>query len=75
MRHVLVVLSLLLTISCGGGGSSNGGCDGGCTTAASFLSAAEVEAIVARAAVEAGAHSVAATIAVVDRVGNVFAVY
>ncbi|MBQ0753562.1 MAG: heme-binding protein [Gammaproteobacteria bacterium] len=71
---LLVSSSLLL--SCGGGGNDLfSGCAGGCTTAASLLSTTEVEAVVARAATEAGAQGAAATIAVVDRVGNVLAVY
>ncbi len=75
MRLLMFTALLVLLAACGGGSNSNGGCNGSCTTAASFLTAAEVEAIVARAAVEAGAHGSAATIAVVDRVGNVLAVY
>jgi hypothetical protein len=51
------------------------GCTGSCTSAASFLSVAEVEQIVAQAVAEAQALQVPATIAVVDRVGNVLAVY
>jgi len=74
MRWLACLVPVLVS-ACGGGSLSNGGCDGSCTTAASFLSAAEVEAVVARAVVEAGAHSAAGTIAVVDRVGNVLAVY
>jgi uncharacterized protein GlcG (DUF336 family) len=39
------------------------------------LTVAEVEAVIARAAAEAGARGLPAVIAVVDRVGNVLAVY
>lgn len=50
-------------------------CEGGCATADSFLRTAEVETVVQQAVAEAKALGVAATIAVVDRVGNVLAVY
>jgi uncharacterized protein GlcG (DUF336 family) len=50
-------------------------CTGGCATAASSLSVADVQQIIAQAVAEAQARSVNATIAVVDRVGNVLAVY
>jgi len=60
---LLVVASLLW--SCGGGGNDLfSGCGGGCTTATSLLTAAEAEAIVARAATEASVQGAAATIAV-----------
>ena len=51
------------------------GCTGSCTTAASFLSTTDVQRVIAQAAAEAAALQVPATIAVVDRVGNVLAVY
>jgi uncharacterized protein GlcG (DUF336 family) len=71
---LLTISSLLL--SCGGGSNDLfSGCAGGCTTATSLLTAAEAEAVVARAATEASVQGAAATIAVVDRVGNVLAVY
>ncbi len=77
--------------ACSGGGSSGDpigtappppnstpgdtGCDGSCVTAASSLSVAEIERIIAQGVSEAQANGVAATIAVVDRVGNVLAVF
>lgn len=76
---VVVVLS-----GCGGAGGSETSpsvaastqeCDGSCATVSSFLSNAEVESVVARAVAEAQARGARATIAVVDRVGNVLAVY
>jgi len=85
----LAVLALVLT-SCGdGGGSSNGGSSvtPTPTTAPSpagalysvpaqeALSAAEVGTVIARAAAQAIAQGDAATIAVVDRVGNVLGVF
>ena len=58
-RFCLLHIILFFISACGGGGggSLKGGCDGSCTDAGSFLSAVDVEGIVARAAVEAGAHS------------------
>ncbi|WP_299768779.1 heme-binding protein [uncultured Pseudoteredinibacter sp.] len=50
-------------------------CEGNCTNADSFLRTADVEKVVQQAVAEAKALGVAATIAVVDRVGNVLAVY
>ncbi|GJM14208.1 MAG: hypothetical protein DHS20C12_26110 [Pseudohongiella sp.] len=50
-------------------------CNGSCTNAQSFLSEADVSRILSQAVQEARAHNVLATIAVVDRVGNVLAVY
>ncbi len=55
-----------------GGGDSD--CAGDCDPSALFLSAIEVEQIAARAIAEADANNVEATIAIVDRVGNVLTV-
>ncbi|MBD8524329.1 GlcG/HbpS family heme-binding protein [Pseudomarimonas arenosa] len=84
-------LSLALTLAlsaCSGGSNSTDpvgtappppepprGCEGACVSAQSFLSTAEVRTIIAQAVAEAGARNAKATIAVVDRVGNVLAVY
>lgn len=84
-----VSASALVLASCGGGGSSGGGSGGSPTPtptpppggalysvpAQESLSAAEVGTVVARAAAQANAQGNAATIAVVDRVGNVLAVF
>ena len=51
------------------------GCTGSCATAATYLTVADVQTILAQAVAEAQARSALATIAVVDRVGNVLAVY
>jgi uncharacterized protein GlcG (DUF336 family) len=64
----------------GGGGGSSGGGGGGSGTvyavpAQEALSAAEVGTIVAHAAAQAKGQGTPATIAVVDRVGNVLAVF
>jgi uncharacterized protein GlcG (DUF336 family) len=69
--------------ACGGGGSSSGGTtlatatpiDCGASCAADVLSLAEVERVVSQAVLAAQARGQRATIAVVDRVGNVLAVY
>lgn len=50
-------------------------CDGSCATASSFLTTADVSQVIAQAVAEANARGAAATIAVVDRVGNVLAVF
>lgn len=84
----LAALALVLT-SCGGGGSSSGGSSVTPTPtpapppagalysvpAQEALSAAEVGTVIARAAAQASAQGDAATIAVVDRVGNVLGVF
>jgi hypothetical protein len=50
-------------------------CTGSCATANSNLTAADVQQVIAQAVAEAQARSANATIAVVDRVGNVLGVY
>ena len=64
---------------CGGGGSSGSQaaapCASACDAAANRLTIAEVQRIVAQASGEAAARSTGATIAVVDRVGNVLGVF
>ncbi len=74
------LLCSLLLIACSGGGGGNEAavCQTNCTPPAAAidaLSVADVERVIAQAASEAGARSQRATIAVVDRVGNVLAVY
>src|SRR5688572_1816276 len=55
--------------------TSDRGCDGSCVTASSFLTQAEVGRIIAQAVAEAQAQNTPATIAVVDRVGNVLGLF
>ncbi len=50
-------------------------CDGFCQDVPTLLSVADVERVIAQAAAEAAAQGAPATIAVVDRVGNVLGVY
>ncbi len=84
-------LATAMTLSACSGGSNSGsstgtsppppqttpdsGCTGSCANASSFLSQTDVQTIIAQAASEAQAQGKLATIAVVDRVGNVLAVY
>lgn len=83
MLKWLVSVALPLLSACSGSGpaltgegtSSGNACDGGCTTAASLLSIADVQRIIAQGVAEAHARGASATIAVSDRVGNVLAVY
>jgi uncharacterized protein GlcG (DUF336 family) len=80
-----LVLILAICVSCGGGsrppvqGVDNNtppaGCDGSCADTPTQLTVSEVEGVIARAVAEAQARNVNATIAVVDRVGNVLAVF
>ena len=55
--------------------ASDSGCTGSCADAASLLAPADISQVIARAVNEAQAQGTPATIAVVDRVGNVLAVY
>lgn len=59
-------------LSCGGEkGLGREGCAGACTSASDFLTSADVQRILAQGSVEAQARGARATLAVVDRVGNV----
>ncbi len=80
---VSIALSLLIA-GCGGSGSDGTqpdvaadtpSCDGSCASASSFLTVADVQDVIARAVAEAQARNAPATIAVVDRVGNVLGVF
>jgi uncharacterized protein GlcG (DUF336 family) len=87
MSRVLasLLLSVALLSACSGGSRITGdigtdpttGCTGQCSgTNPSFLTAADVQQIISQAVTEAAARGVAnATVAVIDRVGNVLAVY
>lgn len=83
-RTAIWVSMALIASACGGGGGSTSsigtdptpvGCSGNCATASSFLTADDVGKIIAQGVFEAQAQQKNATIAVVDRVGNVLAVY
>lgn len=67
-----------LLAGCGGGGdgSGSGGCGGDCqVTTPNALTVADVQQVLAQAIFEAQARNLDATIAVVDRVGNVLGVF
>lgn len=73
---LLLALPLQLGSSCGSGGTQTiSACTGDCDNQVA-LSAAEIERVIGRAVVEASANGVDnLTVAVVDRVNNVLAVY
>lgn len=78
MRGATVAFFALALIGCGSGGdgSGTGGCTGNCQAAAPVaLAVADVERVIAQAVGEAQARNAPATIAVVDRVGNVLGVF
>jgi uncharacterized protein GlcG (DUF336 family) len=70
----IAILALVLG-GCGGSSGGGSGCMGDCVAPPAALSAADVERILAQAAAEAHSRGAAAQIAVVDRVGNVVAVF
>jgi len=86
-RAALPLLAFLISVvSCGGGSRPEApdidsatppapGCDGSCANTPTALTASDVAGVIARAVGEAQARGVSATIAVVDRVGNVLAVF
>lgn len=79
-----MAVSMLLVAGCGSGSSSAPpdvaadtplSCDGSCASSSTFLTAADVQDVIARAVAEAQSRNAPATIAVVDRVGNVLGVF
>lgn len=81
---ILLFATTLFISGCGDEGSqavsSTGadptiGCDGSCASAAGLLSTADVEQVLVQGIREARSRGELATLAVVDRVGNVLAVY
>src|SRR5689334_2268597 len=86
MSRVLVslLLSAAIVSACSSGSSiteergtdPTTGCTGNCFGVSSFLTTTDVQQVISQAVAEATARGVAnATIAVIDRVGNVLAVY
>jgi uncharacterized protein GlcG (DUF336 family) len=80
------VFASALLGACGGGGAAvssvgasvapaGSDCTGNCANAGTFLTVADVQTIISQGIAEATARNALATIAVVDRVGNVLAVY
>jgi uncharacterized protein GlcG (DUF336 family) len=89
-RVLWLALAMSAFTGCGGGSNSastegtappppqstpDSGCTGSCANAQTFLGTADVQTVIAQAAAEAQAQGKPAVIAVVDRVGNVLAVY
>lgn len=83
IRRLLTISTVTLIAllgSCGGGSGDVGTavCTGTCTppaTATDFLTVEDVQRVIAQASAEATARKLPATIAVVDRVGNVLGVF
>lgn len=87
-RWLSLVAAAVLT-ACGGGGEdptaspviagnttpASADCSGSCVNANSRLTINDIEAVIARGVAEAQARNARATIAVVDRVGNVLGVF
>jgi uncharacterized protein GlcG (DUF336 family) len=84
-RRTVFCAVLICLGACGGGSqpkvagvdpaTPDAGCTGQCANTATSLSVADVEVVIAQAVAEAQARGASATIAVVDRVGNVLAVF
>jgi len=73
---VLALIAVLAGCGGGGNGSGSGGCGGQCQSASpNALTVADVQQVIAQAVFESQARNAKATIAVVDRVGNVLAVF
>lgn len=82
LNRLLIGAALVSIVSCGGGSQnkdagadSTAQCTGSCVNSDSFLSVTDVQTVIAQGVAEAHARGLVATIAVVDRVGNVLGVY
>lgn len=83
IRTSLLGTATAVLVACSGGDpvatttgtDPTGGCNGNCGGSTTSLTIADVQQVIAQAVAEAQARSANATIAVVDRVGNVLAVY
>ncbi|HEY4999381.1 MAG TPA: heme-binding protein, partial [Usitatibacter sp.] len=77
LRAAMLAASIAMT-GCGGGSSGGGsaaGCGNDCQSAQAFLTESDVQRVIAQAVGEAQARGAHAQVAVVDRVGNVLAVF
>lgn len=74
MRVLITMLACLWLAACGGG-LANTPCTGNCGVTPVRLEITDVERVLAQAVTEARARNANATIAVVDRVGNVLGVF
>jgi uncharacterized protein GlcG (DUF336 family) len=81
---IVSIAMCFLIAGCGGGSTGTSGdvaadtppgCDGSCASASTFLTVSDVQDVIARAVAEARVRDAPATIAVVDRVGNVLGVF
>ena len=74
---LLLALALAALQGCGGGGLETTACTGSCGTAALAprLEIGDVERVIAQGVAEARARNASATVAVVDRVGNLLGVF
>lgn len=76
MSRAGIALATLLLAACGGGGLDSTGCTGSCGGALPpRLEIIDVQQVIAQGVAEAQARNASATIAVVDRVGNVLGVF
>ncbi|MES2684349.1 MAG: heme-binding protein [Pseudomonadota bacterium] len=76
LRPLLLAFALLAVQGCGGGGITATACTGSCTEPLPpRLEVGDVERVIAQAVAEAQARNARATVAVVDRVGNVLGVF
>ncbi len=85
LLSISVVSACMVLASCGGGGGSRSSsvgadptpraCTGSCADTSTLLTEADVQGVIARAVNEARGRDVNATIAVVDRVGNVLGIW
>lgn len=74
-RGAAALVALLAACSSGSGGLDGGGCSGFCADTPTRLEVVDVERILAQAVAEATARGAPATIAIVDRTGNVLGVF
>jgi uncharacterized protein GlcG (DUF336 family) len=75
IRVSLARVLLIATFTFSSSSPADSGCIGFCANASTFLQASQVERIIAQAVAEARARGLGATVAIVDRVGNVLAVF
>jgi uncharacterized protein GlcG (DUF336 family) len=74
-RRLIFLCGLVFLNACGGGGGGDSGCSGDCAVAGYQLTVDDVKQVLAQGIHQADAMGAQATLAVVDRVGNVLAVY
>jgi uncharacterized protein GlcG (DUF336 family) len=76
VKAIFALAGALLIGACSGGGGGSSGCGDACAVArADALTQGDVQTVIAQAVAEAQARSLHAHVAVVDRMGNVLAVF